>query len=113
VNPWDRQPPRFNVNDPQFKGTAIEKLNALYDQAIFEVDDIKRMELVWQMNDIHMTDGPYFLGTVCNTPRIIIKSKNLINIPTRDQLKLGGFCNPWIIPTPAVTNPETMSFTNV
>jgi len=113
VNPWDRQPPRFNVNDPQYKGTAIEKLNALYDQAIFEVDDIKRMELVWQMNDIHMTDGPYFLGTVGNTPRIIIKSKNLINVPTRDQLKLGGFCNPWIIPTPAITNPETMAFTNV
>lgn len=113
VNPWDRQPPRFNVNDPQYKGTAIEKLGALYDQAIFEVDDIKRMELVWQMNDIHMTDGPYFLGTVGNTPRIIIVSKNLINVPTRDQLKLGGFCNPWIIPTPAVTNPETMSFTNV
>jgi peptide/nickel transport system substrate-binding protein len=113
VVPWDRQPPRFNVNDPQYKGTPIEKLHALYDQAIFEVDDIKRMELVWQMNDIHMADGPFFLGTVCNTPRIIIVSKNLDNVPTRDQLKLGGFCNPWIIPTPAVTNPETMSFKNV
>lgn len=112
-SPWDRQPPRFNKDDPQYKGTPIEKLHALYDQAIFEVDDVKRMELVWQMNEIHMTDGPFFLGTVCNTPRIIIVSKNLDNVPTREQLKLGGFCNPWIIPTPAVTNPETMSFKNV
>jgi peptide/nickel transport system substrate-binding protein len=112
-SPWDRQPPRFDKNDPQFKGTPVEKLNALYDQAIFEVDDMKRMELVWQMNDIHMAEGPFFLGTVCNTPRIIIKSKNVTNVPTRDQLKLGGFCNPWIIPYPAVTNPETISFTNV
>jgi len=112
-SPWDRQPPRFNKNDPQYKGTPVEKLHALYDQAIFEIDDMKRMELVWQMNDIHMSDGPFFLGTVANTPRIIIKSKNLTNVPTRDQLKLGGFCNPWIIPYPAVTNPETISFTNV
>ena len=69
------------MNDPQYMGTPIEKLHALYDQAIFEVDDIKRMELVWQMNEIHMTDGPFFLGTVCNTPRIIIISKNLITYP--------------------------------
>jgi len=112
-SPWDRQPPRFNVNDPQYKGTPVEKLHALYDQAVFEVDDIKRMELVWQMNDIHMNEGPFFLGTVCNTPRIIIVSKNLENVPTRDQLKLGGFCNPWITPTPAMENPETFSFKNV
>jgi len=70
------------------------------------VDDIERMELVWQMNEIHMTDGPYFLGTVANTPRIIIVSKNLTNVPMREQLKLGGFCNPWIIPYPAVTTPR-------
>ncbi len=113
ISPWDRQPPRFNVDDPQYKGTPIEKLHALYDQAIYEVDEMKRMELVWQMNEIHMTDGPYFLGTVCNTPRIIIVSKDLDNVPTRDQLKMGGFCNPWIIPYPAITNPETFSFKNV
>jgi peptide/nickel transport system substrate-binding protein len=112
-SPWDRQPPRFNATDPQYQGSAVQKLHALYDVAIFTVDDIKRMELVWQMNDIHMTEGPFFLGTVCNTPRIIIVSKNLTNVPTHDQLKLGGFCNPWIIPTPAITNPETMAFTNV
>ena len=113
LSPWDRTPARFNPNDPQYKGTPIEQLHALYDVAIFEVDDIKRMELVWQMNDIHMKDGPFFLGTVCNTPRIIIVSKDLENVPQREQLKLGGFCNPWIIPYPAITNPETFSFKNV
>lgn len=112
-SPWDRTPPRYNPDDPQYKGTPIEKLHALYDEAIFTVDEIKRMELVWQMNEIHMTEGPFFLGTVCNTPRIIIVSKDLENVPTRDQLKLGGFCNPWIIPYPAITNPETFSFKNV
>jgi peptide/nickel transport system substrate-binding protein len=112
-SPWDRTPARFNKEDPQYKGSAVEKLHGLYDQAVFEVDEIKRMELVWKMNEIHMTEGPFFLGTVANTPRIIIVSKNLDNVPTREQLKLGGFCNPWIIPYPAVTNMETYSFKNV
>ena len=112
-SPWDRQPPRFNKNDPQYKGTPVEKLHALYDQAVFEVDEMKRMDLVWQMNDIHINEGPFFRGTVANTPRIIILSKNLDNVPTRDQLKLGGFCNPWITPTPAMENPETFNFKNV
>jgi peptide/nickel transport system substrate-binding protein len=112
VSPWDRQPPRFNADDADYS-ESMKQLHALYDQAIFEVDEMKRMELVWQMNEIHMTDGPYFLGTVANTPRIIIVSNDLDNVPTRDQLKLGGFCNPWIIPYPAITNPETFSFKNV
>ena len=112
-SPWDRTPPRFEPDDKEYTDSAMPKLHALYDEAIFTVDEVKRMELVWQMNEIHMTEGPYFLGTVANTPRIIIVSKDLDNVPTRDQLKLGGFCNPWIIPYPAITNPETFSFKNV
>jgi peptide/nickel transport system substrate-binding protein len=112
VSPWDRTPARFNLDDEAYS-EPMKQLHALYDEAIFTVEDLKRAELVWAMNDIHMTDGPYFLGTVCNTPRIIIVSKDLENVPTRDQLKLGGFCNPWIIPYPAITNPETFSFKNV
>ena len=112
-SPWDRTPARFDVGDPEYAESQMPELHALYDQAIYEVDEIKRMELVWAMNEIHMTEGPYFIGTVCNTPRIIIVSKDLENVPTRDQLKLGGFCNPWIIPYPAIVNPETFSFKNV
>ncbi len=112
-SPWDRQPPRFNVNDPQYKGSAVEAIHKIYDQAIYEVDPLKRMDYAWQINDIHINQGPFFRGTVANTPRIIIVSKNMENVPTRDQLKLGGFCNPWITPTPAMENPETFSFKNV
>jgi peptide/nickel transport system substrate-binding protein len=109
-SPWDREPPRFNKNDPQYKGSAVEKIHALYEKAKIEVDEVKRMELVWQMNDIHMSEGTFFIGTVCNTPRIVIVSNKMENVPTKEQLKLGGFCNPWIIPYPAVVNPETFSF---
>jgi peptide/nickel transport system substrate-binding protein len=109
-SPWDRQPPRFNKQDADYVGTAIEKIHALYRQAVIEPDEVKRAQLVWQMWDYHISDGPYFIGTVANYPRIIVKSTKMTNVPTRDQLKLGGFVNPWIIPYPAVTNTETWSF---
>lgn len=109
-SPWDRQPPRFNKNDPQYVGTPIEKIHGLYRQAVIEPDEVKRAQLVWQMWDYHISDGPFFIGTVANYPRIIIKSLKMTNVPTHDQLKLGGFVNPWIIPYPAVTNTETWSF---
>lgn len=109
-SPWDRQPPRFNSNDAAYKGSAIEKIHEIYRKAIIEPDEIKRAEFVWQMWDIHISDGPFFIGTVANYPRIIIKSKQMTNVPTKEQLKLGGFVNPWIIPYPAVTNTETWSW---
>lgn len=109
-SPWDRTPPRFNSDDPQYKGSAIEKIHGLYRQAIVEPDEVKRAQLVWQMWDIHISDGPFFIGTVANYPRIIIKSNKMTNVPEKEQLKLGGFVNPWIIPYPAVTNTETWSF---
>lgn len=110
VNPWDRKPPRFNKDDPQYKGTPIEKIHQLYAKAIVETDEVKRAALVWEMWNIHIETGPYFIGTVANPPRIIIASKKMKNVPTKDQLKLGGFVNPWIIPYPAVVNPETWSY---
>jgi len=109
-SPWDRQPPRFNKEDPQYVGTPIEKIHGLYNQASVEPDEVKRASLVWDMWNIHIDEGPFFIGTVANYPRITIKSKNLMNYPTKEQLKMGGFVNPWIIPYPAVTNTETWSF---
>jgi len=110
VNPWDRKPPRFNKDDAQYKGTPIEKIHALYAKAVVETDEVKRASLVWDMWNIHIEQGPFFIGTVANPPRIIIASKKMKNVPTKEQLKLGGFVNPWIIPYPAVVNPETWSY---
>jgi peptide/nickel transport system substrate-binding protein len=110
VSPWDRQPPRFNSNDPQYMGSAVEQIHDLYRQAIIEPDEIKRADLVYDMWDIHIAQGPFFIGTVANYPRIIIASRNMENVPRKDQLRMGGFVNPWIIPYPAVTNMETWSF---
>ncbi len=110
VSPWDRKPPRFNASDPDYKGTPIEKIHGIYAKAILEPDEVKRASLVWDMWQIHEDTGPYFIGTVANYPQPIIVSRKLMNVPTHDQLKLGGFVNPWIIPFPAITNPETYAF---
>jgi len=109
-SPWERTPPRFCKTDKDYAGTPVETLQqTLYPKAIVEVDEVKRAQLVWQMDDIHF-DNTFYLGTVANYPRIYIVSKKLGNVPTKDQLKLGGFVNPWIIPYPAVTNTETYYF---
>lgn len=109
MDPWERNPPRFNKEDPQYVGTAVETLQQIYEQAKIEVDELKRHQFVWDMLDIHY-ENVFYLGTVANYPRIIIASKDLDNVPTKEQLKLGGFVNPWIIPFPAVTNTETYYF---
>ena len=109
-SPWDRTPARMNKNDKEYKGTPVEAIVNLYNQAIVEPDEGKRAALVWKMRDDHMQQGPFFIGTVANTPRIIIASKKLINVPKKEELKLGGFVNPWIIPYPAIVNTETWSF---
>ena len=110
VNPWDRKPPRFNKTDPDYVGTPIEKIHQIYAKAIVEPDEVKRASLVWDMWNIHEDEGPFFIGTVANYPRIIIAGRKMKGIPKKEQLKLGGFVNPWIIPYPAVTNTETWSF---
>ena len=110
VDPWERKPPRFNDDERDLIGEPVWKLQELYEVAKVEVDEIKRMTMVWEMIDIHVEDGPFYIGTVANYPRIIFVSNKLMNVPQREELALGGFVNPWIIPYPAVVNTETYSF---
>jgi peptide/nickel transport system substrate-binding protein len=113
-NPWDRNPPRINPSDPDYM-PAIKKLHDLFDKSKVEPDAMKRHQLVWDMIKVHIEEGPFFTGTIANPPRIILVKKGLMNVPTRDDLLkegLGGFVNPWIIPSPAVYDPETWYWDN-
>jgi len=110
IDPWDRQPPRFASAEVDLIGAPVFKLQEeLYPAAILEPDAMKRHALVWEMIRIHI-ENTYYVGTVANYPRIIVVSNDLLNVPRREDLALGGFVNPWIIPYPAITNPETYSF---
>lgn len=111
-DPWDREPPRFHSSEVDLIGDAVWRLQELLQAAIIEPDEIKRHEMVWEMIDIHIDEGPFTIGTVANEPLPIIISNELLNVPAREELALNGFICPWIIPSPAITNPETYAFRN-
>jgi len=101
--PRDRTPPR---EEPE-PDSPVRRLQALYDKLKVEPDEAKRDELVLEMVKIHIEEGPFFIGTVGNYPRIVVVSNKMRNVPDREDLAQGGFVNPWIIPYPAVTAPCT------
>jgi len=102
VDPWKRKPPRRMPP----KGSPVLQMWKLYDKTKVEPDVMKRTRLVWDIQKIHIKSGPYFQGTVANPPQPIVTKEGLMNVPTKDELYLGGFVNPWIHPSPAVYGPE-------
>ncbi len=105
-DPWKRQPPRISQKDEEFY-EPVGRLWKLYDQARVEVDAMKRIALQWEIFKIHIEDGPFFMGVVANWPRMVLVGRGLMNVPKREDLALGGWVNPWILPSPAVYDPET------
>ncbi len=103
VDPWKRQPPRLEAE----KGGPVEQLWAIYDKTKVEPDAMKRNSLVWDITKIHIDQGPFVQGVVANTADVVLVKQGLTNVPKHDDLALGGFCGPWIHPTPAVYDPET------
>ncbi len=108
VDPYKRTPPRM-APEP---GGPIDRLWKLYDQSKVEPDEMKRHQLVWEMVKIHISDGPWLLGVCANTPYINLIHDDMKNVPTKDNLALGGFAAPWIHPSPAVYDPETWYWEN-
>ena len=107
-DPYARNPARVEPT----KGGPIEKLYTIYDQTKVEPDVMKRHKLVWDMIKVHVENGPFFMGTVANYPRVVLVSTDLRNVPKKEDLATGGFCNPWIIPYPAVLDPESWYWDN-
>ena len=108
VDPWKRHPPRVMPD----AGGPVAKLWKIYNETKIEPDVMKRDALVWEMTKIHVSDGPFFQGTVTNYPQIVVKKTDLNNVPTKDDLALGGFVNPWTHPTPAVYDIESFYWGN-
>jgi peptide/nickel transport system substrate-binding protein len=105
-DPRERTPPR---EEPP-AGGPIDRIQKLYDQAKREPDDDKREELVLDMIQIHVEEGPFFLGTVGNIPTIVVFHNNVGNVPSKEQLGTGGFTNPWIMVYFGAVFPEQFYF---
>lgn len=108
VDPWKRNPPRLK---PEADG-PIQKLWDIYNASKIEPDEMKRYQQVWDMIKIHVSDGPFFMGSVANYPQVVVAKTDLRNIPRKENLAQGGLYNPWIHPTPAVYDPETFYWDN-
>jgi len=107
--PLDRNPPR---EEPP-EGSPIWKLWDLYDQARNEPDDAKRLALSQEIAQVHIDEGPFFWGTVANSPSIVAYLDYVGNVPTYDQLGLGGFTGPWIMVYFGAVYPEQFYFKNM
>ncbi|HEU4547033.1 MAG TPA: ABC transporter substrate-binding protein, partial [Microlunatus sp.] len=84
----------------------------LYNRARVEPDRMKQVELVWEIEKLHISDGPFFMGCVANYPQVIVAKTDLRNIPRKENLATGGLVNPWGHPTPAVYDPECFYWEN-
>jgi peptide/nickel transport system substrate-binding protein len=104
--PLERNPPREepDADDPAWK------LWELYDAARVEPDDAKRLALSQDIARVHIEQGPFFIGTVANTPSIITYLDSVGNVPTREQLGQGGFTGPWIMSYFGAVYPEQMYY---
>lgn len=108
TDPYKSKPPRQDPKDDP----PIAQLEDLYNKAKVETDIQQRTKYVWDIIKVHITDGPFFCGTVANYPRIVLYREGLKNVPTHDDLHLHGFVNPWVHPTPAVYDPEAYFWDN-
>jgi len=111
-DPYKRKPPFMVESDGWPMAKTIAKLQDTYDSARIEPDPTKRMHKIWDIIKIHIQEGPFFYGIVANYPTMVITAPDLHNVPTHDQLTLGGWTNPWIIPTPATYSPECIYWGN-
>ncbi len=108
LDPWKRHPPWVLPDE----GSPIDRLWRLYGRARTETDPANLNELLWQMCQVHVEEGPFFLGVVADYPQVILVHEDLQNVPQRSNLFLGGQINTWDIPVPAIYDPETWFWNN-
>ncbi|HVX44844.1 MAG TPA: hypothetical protein VHC49_13210, partial [Mycobacteriales bacterium] len=108
VDPWKRHPPRL-APEP---GGPVAKMWDLYNRAKRTPDQNERDHLLWQIIKIHISDGPFFMGTIADYPQPVIHHNDLRNVPTRDNLAQHGVVNTWDLPCPAVYDPEAYFWSN-
>ncbi|HVX46201.1 MAG TPA: ABC transporter substrate-binding protein [Mycobacteriales bacterium] len=103
TDPWKRTPPR---REPE-AGGPIARMIGLYRQTRGEADQMKRNQLVWQILQIHTSEGPFFMGSTSDYQQVMIHNNDLRNVPGRDDLSQHGLVNTAGCPCPAAYEPES------
>ncbi len=101
VDPWERTPPRKKPPE----GSPVDQLQKTYNRML-ESSSAEEVEmLVAEIINIYVEHGPFYIGTVANTPRLVIVSDRMKNVPRGEELRLGGWVNPWVFVQPGMMNP--------
>ncbi|HVX45366.1 MAG TPA: ABC transporter substrate-binding protein, partial [Mycobacteriales bacterium] len=108
VSPWKRHPPRL---EPE-PGGPVARMWDLYGKAKRSPDTTTQDHLIWEIMKIHISDGPFFMGTIADYPQPTLVHKDLRNVPSRDNLTQKGVTNTWSLPCPAVYDPEIFYWSN-
>jgi peptide/nickel transport system substrate-binding protein len=106
------KPPR--EREPPWKAPLPDdpalRMWEIYQKAMLEPDDHERNRLVHDLFQIHLNEGPFWLGIVAYLPRPVIIGRNLQNIPRDDEV-FDNLFPPWGLGQPgAITYPELYSF---
>lgn len=109
--PADRKPPFLVPADGRPLSKIWQQLQQTFDEARATTDPLKRLALLQSIAKVHVDQGPFYYGVVANYPSIVLHHPDLANVPTRENLALGGYVNPWYFATPAVYDPECFSWT--
>jgi len=99
--PWEEPPPE----DPNYR------MWQLYKRAIREPDMAKRDQLLFDIIRIHIDEGPFLIGMIADLPHVVIVGNKLMNVPTHEEIPMGGWFGPWVVAQPgAVVYPEGWYF---
>jgi peptide/nickel transport system substrate-binding protein len=82
------------------EGSAVARLQDLYDQGASESDPQKRHELVWEAIDILIEEGPFMIGASGDQPMPVVIKNNFHNVAT------SGVLGPWAPGSPGNQHPE-------
>jgi len=100
--PRDRTPAREKPPE----GSPSAKLQELYLKAKTALTWQERDKLILDMLEIHIENGPFFIGTVANYPAVGVVKDSMKNVPRKEDLATGGTVTPWCVPYIAIISPE-------
>lgn len=85
-------------------GSMLEKLQQRYTEVISTVDPVEREAKLLKAYEVHIEDGPLYIGTIGDHPSALIVNNNLRNIPDV------GLVASWDLGFPGTADPEQFYF---
>ncbi|MFN8444577.1 MAG: ABC transporter substrate-binding protein [Caldilineaceae bacterium] len=89
---------------PARPGSMLEKLQQRYTEVLSTVDPKEREAKLLKAYEVHIEDGPLYIGTIGDHPSALIVNNNLQNVPDF------GLVAGWDLSFPGTADPEQFYF---